>query len=269
MAESTFDRVSSMLISLLAFFGVIFILLLGIWLTFALFPARSAVPVEIIPFGNTGYSDNAELDPDVVDPGLEIENEEPTLLESLETVNDIISSRSDIFSDPTFDENFTTAQKVGDGRTFGTGDGPAGRPRRWEVQFVEGHTLDLYAQQLDAFQIELGVLQPDGTVAYVYGVSQPQPLKRVGKTEDEKRYYLTWKSGELEKADRELLARAGVDSGNKLVMKFLSPELEVQLAGMEAQHAGKRINEVRATYFAIRKKGNGFEFQVADQTYGR
>lgn len=268
MAESTFDRVSSMLISLLVFFALVVLVLFGLWLTTGVFSAKAPITVETVPFGNTGYEDDSELDPDVVDPGLDIVMEEPTLLDSLDTITDIVSSKNALFSDSTmFDDNLVPTGKQGDGRTFGTGDGAIGRPRRWEVQFLEGNTIDLYAQQLDSFRIELGVLEPNGTVSYAFGFTQSEPMKRNAKTEDEKRYYLTWKNGELEKADRTLLSKAGIDHEGKLVLKFLSPELENMLSEMEAKHAGSKYNQVRATFFAIRRKGNGFEFYIADQIY--
>ena len=86
----------------------------------------------------------------------------------------------------------------------------------------------MYARQLDFFKIELGVLQPDNKIIYVFNLTKPKPDTRTvsNPSLNEKRYYLTWRTGEMQQADRDLLAKAGVDSGDRLILKFLPPEVE-------------------------------------------
>ena len=62
----------------------------------------------------------------------------------------------------------------------GTGHGRKGKPRRWEVMFDKGLTLEAYAQQLDFFGIELGVLRPNNRVEYAFNLARiaPQPPQR-------------------------------------------------------------------------------------------
>ena len=112
--------------------------------------------------------------------------------------------------------------------------------RNWELHFLRGSTLENYARQLDHFNIELGVLLPGGRLAYAAGFSQPKPQSRNGPADAERRHYLTWRESESQQADRELLARAGVTSEGLVILKFLPPELEAQLADLEKQHAAGR-----------------------------
>ena len=120
----------------------------------------------------------------------------------------------------------------------GTGLGRKGKPRRWELRFKEGNTLDTYARQLDYFGIELGVLMEGEKVLYVSKLAQMRPRTRQGPRDQEKRYRFTWKQGSLEQADRMLLARANIEVGGSIIFKFLPPPLYQRLRVMEAEHAG-------------------------------
>ena len=155
----------------------------------------------------------------------------------------------------------------GDGRSAGFGPGRPGKPRHWEVTFLEGNTANTYARQLDFFKIELGVLFPGNRVEYARNVSRATPDKRTGNADEEKRYYLTWQKGGLREAEVELLGKAGITAGDRPIIKFIPRELEIKLMELEKQRAGRNQNRIRATYFAIRPKGSGYEFYVRDQTY--
>ena len=102
---------------------------------------------------------------------------------------------------------------------------------------------------------------------YARNLSKSKPDRRSGPADKEERYYLTWQKGGLREADLELLGKAGISAGNRPIIKFISRELEIELMGKEKQRAGKNENRIRATYFAIRPKGSGYEFYVRDQTY--
>jgi len=136
---------------------------------------------------------------------------------------------------------------------------------RWEIRLLEGHTLDTYARQLDFFGIELGVLLPDGEVLYAFNLSQARPDTRVGDVGNEKRCYLTWQAGRLREADLELLARAGVDSKGRVVLKFVPPAVERKLAELEQAEAGSALDRVEKTCFGIRAAESGYEFFIYEQ----
>ncbi|MEA1950994.1 MAG: hypothetical protein U9N87_06385, partial [Planctomycetota bacterium] len=93
------------------------------------------------------------------------------------------------------------------------------------------------------------------------------PKKRIGPTDQEKRYYLTWRRGNLQEADRELLNKAGIDPGRSPIFKFLPREVEAQLYGLEQSKAGNRNKKIRMTRFGLLPDGDGYKFYVLRQNY--
>jgi len=150
------------------------------------------------------------------------------------------------------------------------GDPDTGVPRQWEVEFSK-NTLDAYARQLDFFKIELGVVLPDNKIVYAYNLSKSKPDTRTltDPAANEGRYYLTWRNGEMQQADQELLARAGVDVGDAVIMKFLPPQVEAALAELERNRAGADSTKIRRTRFGVRPEGAGFTFFVLEQSLRR
>ena len=71
----------------------------------------------------------------------------------------------------------------------------------------------------------------------------PNPGKK------EKRYYFTWRRGELQKADAELLARGGVDASKGIVVKFLPLKLEAELEALEKTAAGSETRQIKKNAF--------------------
>lgn len=187
-------------------------------------------------------------------------------------IDSIVSSKAAMLEDPMWEDRPRAGRGKGIGRGIGdgVGDGTGGRPRRWEIEFPEGNTLEMYARQLDYFGIELGILLPDGKVVYAFHFTRPKPDSRTGSAEAEKRYYLTWRRGRdrLIAADRELLARAGIPAEGKIIIKFLPPKVEAELAALEKQYADQRGEKrIRKTVFRIRPEGQGYAFLVSEQTY--
>jgi hypothetical protein len=266
---SRYDQVSSMLIALLILVGLAVLLLLIIWLTSHIFLGQAAVRVETVELGEgegpLGGDQKLEGPLDE-----EVELAEPNVQETLAAVADAVAAKAAVLSDP----SLTDASKRGrggGGRGLGGGSSTgSGVARRWEVCFIKGNTLDSYAQQLDFFAIELGVLMPDNKVVYVSGLSTAAPKVREGPADQEKRYYLTWQSGDLMAADRELLSRAGVRHEGRIILKFLPAKLEGQLQQMEREHAatvGEQAGNVRRTRFGVRPSGSGYAFYVQEQSY--
>jgi hypothetical protein len=137
--------------------------------------------------------------------------------------------------------------------------------RNWELHFLRGSTPENYARQLDHFDIELGVLLPGGKLVYVAGFSQPKPKSRSGRADAERRYYLTWRESGSQQADRDLLARAGMSSEGLVILKFLPPALETQLAELEKKHAAGRPGAIVKTSFAVHTEGDGYALHVIEQ----
>jgi hypothetical protein len=270
---SPYERVASMVISLLVLVGMSVLTMLILWLTSKIFATQAAVPVALqdIGTGEGGPMGGMELDaPMAEELGMPSDLEEPALETTLQAIDTAVASQQALLDNPALTDDELSGQggSTGDGRGFGRGSGSGGfgRARHWEVRFFEGNTLESYARQLDFFRIELGVLMPGNQVTYVSELSSANPRQRTGQADQEDRYYLTWLTGELEQADRALLEKAGV-AYRPPVLKFLERKLEGQLAAMEQTRAGREADNVRATYFGVLPEGRGYKFYIIDQTY--
>ena len=203
---SDYDRVSSMLLSMVILLGIVVLILLIIWLTSQIFLRHAAVPVRLVELGDSdspiGGGDELE---ELEDLGLESDLLTPMLPETLASIADAVGPAKAMLDNP---------RLTGMDRAGGTGDGrmPAGegwgrgKGRRWEFRFPS-QSLSKYAEQLDFFGIELGVVQKGGKVEYAYDLTKSTSGTRVGPSETEKRYYMTWQGGDLEKADRQSPSR--------------------------------------------------------------
>ena len=265
---SRYERVASLLIALLILVGLAVLIAFLLWLTSQVFASTKAVPVRLEEIGERGGLGES-MDLDVEEIGLETDLEDPEFKDTLDTISDAVALKAAALDDPTFLDNLEkgVGGRKGDGRIPGFGSGRPGKPRHWEVRFIQGNTLKAYARQLDYFEIELGVLLPGNKVQYANHLDQSRPNQRTGPADEEDRYYLTWLQGGLEEADRELLARAGIQSEGQLILKFIPPDLEMKLATMEKERAGYDVDRIRSTTFQILTERGGYAFRVVDQTY--
>lgn len=164
---SRYDQVSSMLISLLILVGVVVFLMLVVWLTNQIFLSQAAVPVEMVELGEGEglLAGGMELEGPIEEEiGVESELDEPAVENTLAAIADAVGTRAALLVDPALTDQLKSGRgggSRGDGRVpgFGSGSG-SGIRRRWQVRFIQGNTLETYAQQLDYFKIELGVLMP-------------------------------------------------------------------------------------------------------------
>lgn len=254
-----------MLLALLVLVGATVLTLVIVWLTSRIFASQVAVPVILEEIGEGGgqLGDSMEMEAPSME---ETDLEQPELTDTLSAITDAVAMQAAMLEDPAlYAETKQKGGGSGDGRMAGSGSGKPGRPRHWEVRFAEGSTVDMYARQLDFFGIELGVLMPGNKVEYAFNLTKEKPDRRTGPADQEQRYYLTWRRGGLQAADRELLSRAGIKPGNRLILKFLPREVEAQLVALERARAGEDVNKIAATYFGIAQEGQGFRFYVVDQ----
>lgn len=278
LCVSRYDRVSSLLISLLILIGMLVLILLIAWLTSVIFVPQSAVPVELSDYAGDDGPVGGGQAPEPPNPEeiREMEIEEPVIVDTLTTISSVVQKQVPMLDDPMIAHKKTSGMGFGHGegrgRGDGVGDGSGGSSRGWEVRFDEGSTLDVYARQLDHFKIELGVLLPDGRLVRVSEFLRPRPkvVYVNNPSEEEKRYYLTWRKGGLKQADVALLAKAGITAGRSIILKFLPPALEQRLVALErAKAAGRNPKSIRRTRFGVRSDGNGYAFFVLDQSYKR
>lgn len=270
---SRYDKVSSLLISLLILIGLLVLILFTAWFTSKYWPIPKAKPIAISEADDGDGDPGGGQTPEPPNPEeiREMEIEEPIITETLTTISAVVKRAVPQLDDPMIAHKKTTGMGFGHGegrgRGDGKGDGTGGGGLRWQVRFDKGATLDEYAKQLDYFHIELGVLMPNNQLAYVSNFTRRKPtVRRVPNPgKDEERYYLTWRRGPLQKADLELLARAGVDAKNCIIVKFMPQDLVQKLIQMEKNYAGRKRDEIRRTRFGISSSGSGYKFFVLDQ----
>ncbi len=268
---SAYERVASMLVALLILLGTTVGVLLMVWLGSRIFATQTTVPVEMVELGTGSGPLGEGMDlqtPDMEQIGQQLEFDQP---ETSQTLAQIATA---VVDQPLLDDLFASLPPQGGSRGRGqglgggvSGGGGSGQTRRWEIAFDKGNTLETYARQLDFFRIELGVLLPDNRVQYAWNLAKATPDTRIGPADQEKRYYLTWRRGELQQADVELLAKAGIAAEGKLVLKFLPVEVEATLVQLEKAYARGRQLEVRSTRFGVKTQGDGYGFFVIEQTY--
>ncbi len=277
LRSGTYDSVASLLISLLIVVGVCVFSLFVIWLTGRLIFTLKTVPVELVEYAGRG-DHAAGFARDMEPPGpeeLEEEMYEPQMEATLEAVTDVVTTQTAAFDAVVMAAEATT--KGGGGLGDSRGPGPEGEGRsdiippweRWEIRYTTSG-LEPYARQLDFFKIELAAAGGTPLVDYAFNLAKAQPDRRSGKPEDEKRMYMTWQNagGPLAAFDRQLLAKAGVNTQRRLVLQFYPRETELKLLRLEAENArGRDAREFWKTVFGVRAAGAGYEFFVIDQFF--
>jgi hypothetical protein len=285
MQVSTYDRVSSMLLAFLLTSGVAATLLFILWLGNKVFVPQIAVPAEIIEVSEDGEgggdgrpAGGSQLDTPSDEPFVGKDKESTDLQQDLTVLGTAAAASAELddpeLVTPTRHGSFGSGGGIyggfGDGRGMGHGPGKPGWPRHWEVLFSKA-TLDAYARQLDFFKIELGIVLPDNKIIYVFNLAKSRPDTRTvsNPSLNERRYYLSWRHGEMQQADKDLLAKAGVDPGERLILKFLPTEVELKLMGLEKAFKGLTPKEIKNTRFGVMPDGGGYRFYVMEQAVKR
>lgn len=272
-----YDRVAGVLVSLLLLIGGMVGVMAIVWLTRMLVFAPAPVPVKLVE-NIAGRGDHAAgFARDLEAPGEEEmpELSEPQVQTALEAVTDavsIVAASMDVF-DTTSVNTSKGKGGLGDSRPpgpLGEGDNIIPRWERWEVRYIS-NSVSAYAQQLDFFKVELGAAGGKPNIDYAFNVSKGRPDTRQGPSKEEKRLYMTWKTGNLKQFDIQLLGRAGIATQGRLVMQFYPEATEDQLAWIEMENAKKRGHshqkEFLRTVFGVRPAGRGFEFHVLEQRF--
>ncbi|MBD3674841.1 MAG: hypothetical protein HUJ26_15095 [Planctomycetaceae bacterium] len=256
--------------------------LTAVWVTNRPPESESFVPVEIIDLAG-GVEDGApdeslmvESPEDVTDdPSLaEIESEETEVAEMIDNVLELAETANNQAQEQ-YETDLRNAGKAGSatgtGKNplgFGEGEGGLPREQRWFITFREGATLTEYAQQLEQFKIQLGALLPSGKLIYLSNITAPRPTtQEITDGSQEKRLYMTWQGGQLRGADRNLFAKAGIDVTGGILFHFYDPQTENQLARLEQEKATKDVDEIRRTYFVVRRTGSDYAFSVTRIIY--
>jgi len=287
---SAYDRVSSWLVSCLFVTCRTVGSLLLIYSTRRFILQDVTLPVTPVESGGGGTGGLGGSPGDANDaPGVEeasANSTEPQIEDTLSALSTAVSQRTATLADEQIDIGIEPNQgKGGDNRTpgfgggrgggvgggigsgFGKGRGGPGEPRR-EIRF-EPQTLLEYAQWLDYFKIELGVLNPqDNKVYYAYNLSQAKPGVRTGDPASEQRLFMNPTDSQFAALDRQLCQKAGIADKGPIILQFYPPDAQSILYTLERKYAGARKPEtIRGTVFRVKHTGNRFEFSVEDQSY--
>ncbi len=270
-----------------ALFAVIaLIVMIIIWLS-NLLPSAPKKQVIMLPPGDGGYEDgdpnatpNVESPEDASDdPSLANEESDVTELEEVvEQVVEMSENAAAVVAPNEYSDSKNTgspgsADGTG-GRPLGSGGpgrGGAKREQRWVVEFADKGDLKSYAAQLDFFGIELGaIFRDDGRLIYMNNMVADKPTTREikeGAAGAEQRLFMNWAEGseERRKADVELFQKAAIDASNAGILHFYTSETETLMATIEQEFGGHTADEIRKTYFRVRRAGSGYEFYVQKQ----
>ena len=184
---SVHDLVSSWLVALLIVIGFAVLILFLLWLTTRVYVRQKPVPVEVLD--DPGGSENFGLADELEPPGVEElpDVNEPQLADTIEAITDAASTvaASEIASAGTHAE-MGKGSGLGDRRAAGSGGSGRGGPER-RINYIT-NTKGGYADQLDFFKVELGVIRPgDSTIHYAFNFGKAKPDVRSAPVADEKR----------------------------------------------------------------------------------
>ena len=270
LAVNSFDRVSSLLVSLLIMISAAVVALVIVYFARKLTAAQVAIPVKPVDVASRPADAALGLKRDLEPPGIEDAPElnEPKLQDTLDSVANAISQRVAILSDDNLDADSQPARGKGLGDERMPGIGGEGdilyEPQR-QIRFDPQSTQE-YARWLDFFGIEIGVLGRDNQIYYAYNLSQAKPDVRIGKPKQETRLYMNSASTPLAAIDNHLAQKAGIARHGHIVLQFYPPEAQAILFGLEQQAAGDRkLDVIRRTVFRVNRKGRTFEFSVDEQ----
>jgi hypothetical protein len=286
---SAYDRVSSWLISLLAVVGITVGALVLIFFTRKFVITDFSAPVTPVQTGGGGTGGTSEtgVGNDLEPPGIETAPlmEETPLEETLSAITSAVATKTALIADDSIDVGMEPAEgtSLGDSRRPGSGGGSGGghgggigsgfgpgrggrEPQR-EIRF-EPADLQEYAQWLDYFKIELGVLGQDNKVYYAYNLSRDQPGVRSGDPSQETRLYMNPAGSMFAALDRQLAEKAGIADKGQIILQFFPPDAQAIITGLEQKAAdGRPPEQIRRTVFRVTRTGNAFEFSVEEQSY--
>ena len=266
---SAFDRVAGMILALLVLVGFAVIVLVLLWLADRALAGNEQPPVGLLL--ETPASDLPALGTanELVDPGVNefADLETPQLADSLAAVTTSVTMQQATLEELFGDSSLTgTGEGAGNRNALGPG-GSGTSTRRVPLRSLTLRTTSLtrYARMLDGLGIEIGVLGGgfDG-ITYVSRLSDDKPVVRSGTGEQENRFYFSQGSALVE-LDRQLLAKAGVESQNRVIVYFVPADAERHIMTAEREFAQRTPEEILQTNFGVRAAGDGYEFYVTGQ----
>ena len=264
LMPTRYDRVASLLISMLVLSGASVAVLFVIWVG-----ATSDKPIDQPKIGRgqlTGQSHDVLTD----------ELETPELAELSSRFDEMAVAMSTVLNAEAVNSVIDIDTKLPASREIGGKDlRPIGdlaleqvpQWERWEIRYTAAN-IEGYAKQLDFFGIELGAAGGGKKkVDYASKLSAKSPATRSAPGDEETRFYVTWRGGRLALMDRKLLLKAGIEVEGRIVLQFYPQKVEDSLAIMESKHRKDgRIDKIQKTIFGVRPSKEGYEFYIIEQS---
>lgn len=277
-----FDRVVSMMLSVILLLSIFVIALVAMWIATQIWPVRGPLQkVEMINVKAGEEEGMAGDNPEMGENALPSTDETPMrdsalefndsdVVQVLASVLDSLSENEVDLSDPSQRSGDTGSGRSGapGGEGLeGTGSGRGGVPNhaRWDIQYPS-QNLNEYAAMLDALGIELGVVKKGAPVTYVSQLAKGKPVLRTGGGQ-ETRLSFRWQDAPRRQADLSLLRQKGVKVDGAVVVQFFPASVEANLLDVERRHANKPVSQIKKTRFGIRVRDSRPEFYVVEQTY--
>jgi hypothetical protein len=292
LGESTYDRVTSMLMAVVL--GAIMLVgWLGlVYVTTQAYAARVTSPLQIIdvygggggtPEGTAGSTEKIDVagaDAEAMASNNEEpagEFEQPSVQETPAAMLDAAAEAGQNLAEVDLGPVMSSggpiasgkrASKLGTGGPglgFGPGDGGVAREQRWSIIYDPGQTIEDYARQLDALGVELAVVADQNQLQYASRFSSPNPSTRFGPGSRDDRLYFLWQGRGRRGSDIALLQKAGIQVGEGAVFQFYPPGVETRLADLEVRYRGRQPAEIRVTRFRVAHRGVSYDFEVVAQ----
>jgi hypothetical protein len=294
--ESRYDRITSLLFAVVLGAILVFGWLMLVYATQEAYAGRVAAPLEIIEvYGGGGGSPEGEvggiesIDVPGALPGERASNneadasefEQPQVMATPGAMLDAAESAGQALAEVDLGPAMPTggavaagrrASRIGNGKVgfgYGPGDGGIRPEERWSIHYNPGQTSVEYARQLDFFHVELATINGPDSLVYASNFSADQPTVRIGPSRSDGRLYFAWQGQGRKASDVELLAKAGIQVGDKPILQFYPKEVESTLARLEVEYRHRQPIEIRVTRFRVVPGGEGYGFEVVDQQYLR
>lgn len=290
--ESKYDRVTSMLMSIVIGAMIVVGWLGLIYKTNQEYNTRITAPLQIVEvFGGGGGSpDGTPGSTEKIDvPGADVaaqasnneetasDFEEPSVMETPAAMLDAVAEAGESLAEVDLGAIMPNGGPVASGKRasklgtggpglgFGPGDGGVPAEQRWSIVYNPGQTAEEYARQLDALGVEMAVVTGANQLTYVSHFSSASPTKRFGTGQSDSRLYFLWQGRGRKASDVALLKKAGIDVGEGVVIQFYPKTVEQQLSQLEVRYRGRQPAEIRFTRFSVVPSGDSYGFKVVAQ----
>lgn len=267
---NSYDRVASLLVSLLIMVGVTVAALLIIYFAGRLLDRTKSREVTPVPSPSSDAALGLAEDPEP--PGLEDAPDllDPQLQDTLNTLTESVNASAALLSDEVIDNanQVGKGSGLGDRRAGGTGgDGPGGDGPGRLIKYKPTSQAE-YVACLDQLKVELAVISlRENKIYYAWNFSKAKPDTRVGDPPDH-RFKVTNEGSVLYNLDRQLAEKAGIWRPGGLLYHFYPPESQQLVFQAEQQKAGNRtLDQIKLTVLRLQREGNEFKFTVESQEY--